>query len=148
MSFTAPDLITGLSTSAFRTQLNSNFTAIENAFIQIQNELPAIIGNQSFAANLTWVERAIRSEGVIGSDAFAVSFNTDTDTFNISHNSPGGYSSCVISSRYHHTNTSYSKTLSDLCTGDGTYTLIFGIKTLGAPLLERKLLVEKLSVKF
>jgi hypothetical protein len=142
MPFTAPTLVTSLSTSAYRTQLNANFLALQNALYQLQNELPAIIGNQSFVANLTWVERAIRADGVIGTDAFEIAFNTDGDTFEIQHNAPGGYSSCVISSRYHHTNTAYTKALSELCTGDGSYTLVFGLKTIGAPQIEQKLLVE------
>lgn len=140
MAFSAPDLITDLSTTAYRAQLNANFLKIENALIEIQNELP-LVAPIAFAANLSWIEKAIRSGGVIGRDSFVVSFSTD-DELVITHDLPDGYSAAVINNRFHQTDAVFTKALSDVCTIDGDYTLIFGLKSLGAPTTEMRLVVE------
>lgn len=140
MAFTPSTLVTVL-TNNFRAELNSNFSKIQTDLIAIGNELPRVVGNQSYVSNLSAIEPMIRAQGVVGKDSFQPLFNTDGDVFEIQHSSSVGFSSCVINSRFHNTSVSYTKNLSELCTGDGTYDMVFGVQSKSAPMIEQKLLV-------
>jgi hypothetical protein len=142
MSFNPPTLVESLDNSNYRAQLNSNFTLISRAFTNIANDLRRVISSKSFASNLSGIEPILRPSGIIGRDSFQPGFNTDGDTFQITHSASMGFSSCVISSLFHCTSTTYTKALADLCSADGTYELVFGVETKTAPLCEQKLVLD------
>lgn len=142
MVFKAPTLITSISAATFRTQINSNFSLVQSALQKIQTELTAGSGVRNLASNLDWVNKQLLPDGVIGHQAFVPRFDTDSNTFEIDHNTPSGSSSLIISSVLHETNSVFSKTLSDVVTSNGTFEVAFGCVTRGAPVAEQLLELE------
>jgi hypothetical protein len=142
MSFNPPNLDTDFSGTGVKSKLEGNFTSIEQALIDISNELPSIQGSQVGASNLTWVERALRPEGVVGHDSFVAFFGTDQDRLTILHLQEGDVSSCVIASNYHETSSSFSELFSTIIPIDGTYTVLFGVDSTGAPSMNMRIVVE------
>lgn len=142
MTFSPPDLDTDFSTTGVKSKLEGNFTAIEQALVDIANELPFVQGSQVGASNLTWVERSLRPEGVVGHESFVTFFGTDQDRLEILHLESGDVSSCVIANNYHETSTAFEQLFSTIITSDGTYTVIFGVNSAGAPSLAMQIAVE------
>lgn len=133
--FTPPTLVTNLSTTAYRTQLNSNFATIEQAFRDVSNTLPKTTLTPN--TNVSWVDRATRPSGIIGKNAFYPILGTDHSRFAVAHNGPDSVSACVIGNNYHSTDRSFSKTFEEIgITGSGDYVVNFGVRSVGAPLLE------------
>ena len=129
--FTAPNISTNTSTL---TSINGNFNLINNAFKNIQNILPGIT-TQIYGSNLTLVDYATMDDGIIGTDSFIPSFNSD-DELVITHGTSYGKSACVIQNRWHDTNSVWSKALNDVVVDDGTFTVNFGVRSRGAPAIE------------
>jgi len=141
-NFTAPDLVTDLSITQYRSQLNENFRLIEAALVQIQNAIPSISGASVGQSNLTWIERALLPEGMIGVDSFFPSFSTDQDTLIVEHRQDGGYSSCVIGGLYHQTQEIFERAFGDIIVSDGTWPVVLAVKSNGYPSLEMQVVVE------
>jgi len=142
-SYNAPTLVTSIDTDNYRSELNSNFTSIQAALISIENAIPSF-GGRSTAGNLSVVDYLVIPDGVIGTDSFIVEFSTDEDEVSIRHDAPNGISACVIGDRYHESNVAWSKALSDVVSGDGTYRLALGAQSFGSPTIEL-LLEEELT---
>jgi len=131
---TAPTLTTQIDPEGYQTEIDANFSAIQTSLIQICNELPSTT-QVAAASNFSWIERALRSEGIGGAQSFTVTLDTDSAIMTVSHPGQNSLSWAIISSRYHYTTTEYSKTLSEIATVDGTYNCIVGLKSYGAPVL-------------
>jgi hypothetical protein len=138
-NFTAPTLIADVQTAG---EIRQDLNAIQTALIQIQNALPSVSGASVGQSNLTWVERALVPDGMIGVDSFFPSFSTDMDSLVVEHRQEGDFSSCVISGLYHQTQETFEKAFSDIITGDGTFPVVFAAKSMGYPSLAMKVLVE------
>lgn len=139
MAFTAPVLWTEIDPTTYQAQLDLNFQKIQAALYNIQNELSTIdvISGGLSPSNLSWIERAVRYEGVIGSQSFMLSFDSDEENVTISHPGQDSLSSAIVNGLFHYTSTERTIPLTPLAAaGDGTYQIILGIKTLGAPAME------------
>jgi hypothetical protein len=141
MAFNAPDLVTSLSSTNFRVELNSNFALIETALAEIQSAFPT--SRLSAQTNLDVVDQLVVPEGVLGIDSFVPSFAGDHSSITISHNTYDSESACVIDQRFHSTRSSFTKTFESIgITGSGDYVVKFGVKTRGAPVIEQYLETE------
>ena len=141
MAFTAPTLVTSISTQTFRTQINSNFNLIQNALQQIQTELTAGSGTRS-VSNISWIERQLKPDGVIGHQSFVPDFDVGSGVFEITHETPSGKSIAILNGATHETNATFSKLMTDIVTSNGTFEVAFGIITRGAPVCEQFLELE------
>jgi hypothetical protein len=140
-TYISPTLTTTLDRTNFRNELDANFTLIQTALDELQTE----IGSATVTAPSSYdiITSILGATGIIGVESFVPGFDTDYTTFSISHNTPRGKSSCVISSLYHDTDTAFSATFASIgITGDGDYVVKFGVKTRGAPLIEQMLELE------
>jgi hypothetical protein len=141
MGFNAPDLVTSLSTTQFRTELNSNFTLIETAFAELQNAIPT--SRLSAQTNLDVIDQLVVPSGIIGIDSFVPSLSSDHTTFSISHDTYDSKSYCVIDQIFHSADASFNKTFESIgISGSGDYVVKFGVRTRGAPVLEQHLEIE------
>lgn len=140
-SYVAPTLTTVLDSTGYRSEMDSNFSLIQQALIDIQNAIPSF-GGRVTAGMLTLVDTLGVPSGVVGTDSFVPGFSTDSDAVDVFHNAPGGISSCVIGSRYHEYSTAWSKNLSEVVLSDGTYEVALGARSLGSPAMELLLELE------
>lgn len=141
-TFTAPTLITDLSPTQYRSQLNQNFEAIQSALIDLQNVVGGVSGSSVPASNLTAIDRMLLPSGMVGVDSFYPTFSTDHDEIVVENLQSGGISSCVLNGLFHQTDEEFSKSFSDIITGDGTFPVILGVKSAGYPNITLKVLVE------
>jgi len=135
-SYTAPTLTTTIDSELYQTQIDQNFTAIQTALVDIQNELPQNSG--ASASNYSWIERAIRGNGIGGVESFVPIFDTDFENVTFSAASAqDSMSWAVISQNFHYTTSSPAVSLTPFASaGDGSYPLRAGLKSLGPPSLE------------
>lgn len=158
MAFEPPTLVTDLDTKKYRTQLNENFIAIQEAFEDLVALLPSSLSDAQAASvtrlealmeglptssNVTIVEKILKGDGVVGVDSFVPSFNASA--FSIAHSSPSGFSAAVINGKYHQTEEAFSKNFADMSLSSGVTTCIFGVSSEGAPLLEMDFVKESLA---
>lgn len=140
-TFTAPALHTTIDRAIYESQLNSNFSKINTAFISLQNIIPTIAGAGLQPSNLLWVERAILPDGVLGTDGFTPVFtmSTDGDTLSLDVTHPGeaATSAAIMQSVYHRATTVKTVDLTSLTTtSDETIEISIGLLSAGAPSLE------------
>ena len=141
MAFNAPDLITTLSTTNFRVELDSNFSLIETALAELQNAIPT--SRLSAQTNLDVIDQLVVPTGIIGVDSFVPSISGGDTTFTIGHSTYDSASYCVIDQKFHSTNSPFTRTFESIgITGSGDYVVKFGVKTRGAPIIEQYLEIE------
>lgn len=140
MSFVAPSLTTSIDTSNYRSEIDANFLAIQNALISIQNSLPSIKSGNPTLLELT--SRLGRPNGIGGVESFNLLFDCDYTHLIVNNPGPDGLSWCVIDDQYHYTSVESSWALSSIATSDGTYNVVLGAKSLGAPALQLVLGVD------
>jgi hypothetical protein len=138
MSFKAPTLITDPTTL---TEISANTAAIQTAFTTIENELPTA-STVNAPSNLSWVDHQLEPDGVVGHDSFAAEFGTEEDLFRVRHGMLSGFSRAILSGNLHQTVTAFSKSFSDVLEVDGTFEVVFGVKSLGSPALQMFLELE------
>ena len=141
MAFNAPDLITSLSTTNFRVELNSNFSLIETALAELQNAIPT--SRLSAQTNLDVIDQLVVPTGVIGVDSFVPTLAGDHSSFTIGHDTYDSTSYCIIDQKFHSTNVGFTRTFDSIgITGSGDYVVKFGVRTRGAPIIEQYLEIE------
>jgi hypothetical protein len=138
MAFQSPDLNENISTVA---QINGNFTLIQTALNTLQNLIPRV-QVQRLGGNIAWIDKQLRPDGVVGHQSFTPSFGTDWDSFAVFHNTPNGYSTVIIDEAIHETDVAFSQSFSSLITLDGTYEVVFGVRSRGTPICEMLLELE------
>lgn len=131
MSFEAPTLVTVIDPVNYQTQLDSNFTSIDLALIQIQNELDVAKPSAGGVSKVSWLDHTLNPDGVFGVDSFELVFSSDDDFLTIQH--PANGSGAIFDNVLFNTTKAFTSDLSAVVTSDGTFRVVVGIQTVGAP---------------
>ncbi len=131
MSFEAPSLTTVIDPVNYQSELDNNFTAIDLALIQIQNELDVAKPSAGGVSKVSWLDHTLNPDGVLGVDSFEMVFSSDDDFLTIQH--PANGSGAIFDSVFFNTTKAFTSDLSTVVPSDGTFRVAVGIQTVGAP---------------
>ncbi len=131
MSFKAPSLVTVVSSVNYQAQIDSNFSAIDLALIQIQNSLDVAKPTAGAVSKLSWIDHSVDPDGVFGVDSFELVFSSDEDFLTVQHPSNG--SGAIVDRVLFSTTAAFTRDLSTVVSSDGTFRIAVGIQTVGAP---------------
>lgn len=139
MPFQAPNLTTQIDPVNYQNEIDSNFSAIEAALQAIQSELDvAQPGQSGGASKIGALDSFLDPDGVIGTDSFQLSFDTDEEGLSITHSPNTSKSAAIINQRYFETTDAFSIDLRTLVSIDGTYRIAVGLRDSGSPNVEMK----------
>ena len=131
MSFEAPTLVVVIDPVNYQTQLDNNFTAIDLALIQIQNELNVAKPSAGGVSKISWLDHTLNPDGVFGVDSFEMVFSSDDDFLTIQH--PVNGSGAIVDSVLFNVTAAFTSDLSTVVTSDGTFRVAVGLQVSGAP---------------
>ena len=131
MSFEAPTLVVVIDPVNYQSQLDNNFTSIDLALVQIQNELNVSKPSSGGVSKISWLDHTLNPDGVFGVDSFEMVFSSDDDFLTIQH--PVNGSGAIFDKVLFNTTKAFTSDLSAVVTSDGTFRVAVGIQTVGAP---------------
>jgi len=131
MSFEAPTLVIVIDPVNYQSQLDNNFSAIDLALVQIQNELDVAKPSAGGVSKVSWLDHTLNPDGVFGVDSFEMVFSSDDDFLTIQH--PANGSGAIVDSVLFNVTKAFTSDLSAVVTSDGTFRVAVGLQTVGAP---------------
>lgn len=131
MSVTAPTLTTTVTTDGYRSEIDANFLALQQFAWDVASHLAAE-GTSSSIQAIRWIDHAVRDDGIVGTDSFVPTFDTDERVLTLSHPDMG--SGAVIDGRVFNYSEAYTKDLEDVLADDNAFHRVaVGLRDEGAP---------------